>query len=154
MLLLNTIESFKQMDKAKWIKTQGEKVWNCIQSGDFWENPSSLCTFSAIIYADLKKFHFYYWFNFPSFNITDDVKVFSCKKISNPELPCSNLDMLTEEAVKYRKENQNTIFALVKFEGYKWSFHPFNTIKDIEISQTYSSRCYLCLYAPSGTTGN
>ena len=74
MLLLNTIESFKQMDKAKWIKTQGEKVWNCIQSGDFWENPSSLCTFSAIIYADLKKFHFYYWFNFPSFNITDDVK--------------------------------------------------------------------------------
>ncbi|CCH44783.1 Autophagy-related protein [Wickerhamomyces ciferrii] len=65
---LNTIEEFKALDKAQFIKNSGERILKQIENKEVLENPSLLNHFDIISFADLKKFKFYYWFAFPSLN--------------------------------------------------------------------------------------
>ena len=151
MFLLNTIESFKQLDKSEWLKKQGEKAWDTIQTGKFWQNPETLCSFSVIIYADLKKFHFYYWLNFPSFSIRNDVKVVSSVKISDSPM-AGTCDSLSTASVEYRKANQNSLFTLVKFENDKWTFHPFSDLKELTKDELCKAEYFVGLFDPCSAT--
>ena len=63
----NTVESFKSEDKAAFISQAAERVWSGIQSGAWLNNPGILSEFAILMFADLKKFRYYYWFAFPSF---------------------------------------------------------------------------------------
>lgn len=62
----NTLEEFKELDKNKFLKEAGFKLWESIKSGDAIKNPSQLSLFAMITFADLKKYKFYYWFAFPA----------------------------------------------------------------------------------------
>jgi hypothetical protein len=71
----NTIEAFKAEDKNAFIQRAGESMWASIQSGAVWQDPSCLCRFSVLLFGDLKKYVFYYWFAFPAFNVPASVQV-------------------------------------------------------------------------------
>lgn len=62
----NTIEEFKSLDKAAFLKSAGNQIFESIKNKSFLSNPSVLNTFQMISFADLKKFKFYYWLAFPS----------------------------------------------------------------------------------------
>lgn len=62
----NTIEEFKQKDKTDLIEKTGKKIWDDIVSGEVFKDPSLLSCFLCLTHADLKKYHFYYWFAFPA----------------------------------------------------------------------------------------
>jgi len=129
MLLLNTIESFKQIDKSKWIQDQGAKIWSKFENGDFTSDPSVLTNFSVILFGDLKKFQFYYWFNFPSFSVRSDLQLLSCDLISaivSEEM----IDLLSTEAVKFRKNNQH-IYAVVLLKDSRWQFYPLSEVNNL-----------------------
>ncbi|CAH0718246.1 unnamed protein product, partial [Brenthis ino] len=64
----NTIEDFKSIDKASLLNSIGEVIRANIQMMSWIDNPSSLLNFFILSFADLKKFHYYYWFAFPSPN--------------------------------------------------------------------------------------
>nr|CAD7400005.1 unnamed protein product [Timema poppensis] len=66
LLNLNTLEDFKSCDKTKLLNDYGQTVWEQITSGKVFENPTLLVSFLLLTHADLKKYHFYYWFAFPA----------------------------------------------------------------------------------------
>jgi len=61
----NTIEEFRQVDKTAHIERAGRTIWDAINDGTIYSCPSLLSSFSAICYADLKKYKFTYHFAYP-----------------------------------------------------------------------------------------
>ncbi|CAH2982114.1 unnamed protein product [Chilo suppressalis] len=66
LLNKNTIEDFKNIDKASLLNTVGEALWKEIKNRKWIEDPSTLLNFIVLSFADLKKFHYFYWFAFPA----------------------------------------------------------------------------------------
>ncbi|TPX68561.1 hypothetical protein SpCBS45565_g03085 [Spizellomyces sp. 'palustris'] len=62
----NTIEEFKKIDKMKIFRETAEQIWSDIVSGRAVADPSVLCRFLVLTFADLKKYRFHYWFGFPA----------------------------------------------------------------------------------------
>ncbi|CAH2267274.1 jg14741 [Pararge aegeria aegeria] len=63
----NTIDDFKSIDKASLLNSIGEIIWhNSIITRLWMCNPSCLLNFFILSFADLKKYHYYYWFAFPT----------------------------------------------------------------------------------------
>lgn len=78
----NTLEEFRNVDKKQLLQTQAEIIWEDIKSGRAVESPSLLVRFILISFADLKKYHFYYWFGFPAFlKSTDNIKIVKSSRL-------------------------------------------------------------------------
>ncbi|XP_052284162.1 ubiquitin-like modifier-activating enzyme ATG7 isoform X2 [Dreissena polymorpha] len=61
----NTLEDFKNTDKKQLLDQEGAQVWKAITSGAALENTTQLSRLLLLTFADIKKYHFYYWFAFP-----------------------------------------------------------------------------------------
>ena len=83
VVIKNTVEAFKKEDKAAFIRNGAESLWRSIVDGSWLENPEMLTTFSILMFADLKKYMFYYWFSFPAFNIPASVGLKQSAKITD-----------------------------------------------------------------------
>nr|CAH7738038.1 unnamed protein product [Callosobruchus chinensis] len=100
ILNTNTIEQFKECDKAELINNEGQKLYQKIKDGDVFENTSLLNTFFVLSFADLKKFHYYYWFAFPvprhvvveKIDAYDLEKVFSLEEVETLDSAYMNLN--------------------------------------------------------------
>uniref|UniRef100_A0ABI7XL93 Ubiquitin-like modifier-activating enzyme ATG7 n=1 Tax=Felis catus TaxID=9685 RepID=A0ABI7XL93_FELCA len=62
----NTLEAFKAADKKLLLEQAADEIWEAVKSGAALENPVLLNKFLLLTFADLKKYHFYYWFCFPA----------------------------------------------------------------------------------------
>lgn len=62
----NTIEEFRQVDKVAHVELAGRTIWDAIRDGSIFSCPSLLSSFSAICFADLKKYKFTYHFAYPA----------------------------------------------------------------------------------------
>ncbi|XP_069795971.1 ubiquitin-like modifier-activating enzyme ATG7 isoform X5 [Narcine bancroftii] len=71
----NTLQSFKSTDKKALLEQVGKEIWEDIKSGRAIEDPSILSTFLLLTYADLKKYHFYYWFAFPAVCFSEAIPI-------------------------------------------------------------------------------
>ncbi|XP_067907947.1 ubiquitin-like modifier-activating enzyme ATG7 isoform X2 [Heterodontus francisci] len=72
----NTLQSFKSIDKKALLEQVGKETWDAIKSGRAIEDPSLLNSFLLLTFADLKKYHFYYWFAFPALCFTEGIPIF------------------------------------------------------------------------------
>jgi ubiquitin-like modifier-activating enzyme ATG7 len=54
------------VDRAQHLERVGRTIWDAICDGTIYSCPSLLCSFSAICYADLKKYRFTYHFAYPA----------------------------------------------------------------------------------------
>ncbi|XP_066145720.1 ubiquitin-like modifier-activating enzyme ATG7 [Euwallacea fornicatus] len=61
----NTIEQFKECNKGELLNSVGTNIYQLISNSAALERPSVLNSFLIISFADLKKYHYYYWFAFP-----------------------------------------------------------------------------------------
>ena len=66
LLNANTLEDFKEMDKAAVLEREAAALWEAITSGRAYDEPATLLRFALLSFADLKTHKFYYWFAFPS----------------------------------------------------------------------------------------
>ncbi|ESO95826.1 hypothetical protein LOTGIDRAFT_116619 [Lottia gigantea] len=66
LYLKNTIEGFKECDKKLLLEEKANQIWQDIKTGKAVEDPTLLSRFILLAYADLKKYHYYYWFAFPA----------------------------------------------------------------------------------------
>ncbi|CAL8355647.1 unnamed protein product [Gadus morhua 'NCC'] len=71
----NTLDAFKTTDKKGLLEKQAQEIWDAIQSGAAMKDPSVLCKFLLLTFADLKKYHFYYWFCFPALCFPEGIKI-------------------------------------------------------------------------------
>ncbi|KAM0721017.1 hypothetical protein Q7P37_003302 [Cladosporium fusiforme] len=62
----NTIDEFRQVDKTALVERAGKTIWEAVNDGTIYSCPSLLTSFSAICFADLKKYKFTYHFAFPA----------------------------------------------------------------------------------------
>lgn len=62
----NTIDEFRQVDRAALVERAGKTIWEAVNDGTIYSCPSLLTSFSAICFADLKKYKFTYHFAFPA----------------------------------------------------------------------------------------
>uniref|UniRef100_A0A673KWT1 Ubiquitin-like modifier-activating enzyme ATG7 n=1 Tax=Sinocyclocheilus rhinocerous TaxID=307959 RepID=A0A673KWT1_9TELE len=97
----NTLEAFKTIDKKALLDKAASEIWSVIQSGAALEDSSILNKFILLTFADLKKYHFYYWFCFPALCFLEGVQLeqepvslecsFSAKQISSLQTAYDNL---------------------------------------------------------------
>ncbi|KAG1662518.1 hypothetical protein FOA52_000922 [Chlamydomonas sp. UWO 241] len=66
LINLNTWDAFKASDKAELLKQAGARVWRDVARGRCLSDPSLLSRFVLLSHADLKAFHFHYWFALPA----------------------------------------------------------------------------------------
>lgn len=71
----NTLDAFKSTDKKGLLEKEAKEIWDAIQSGTAVKDPSILCKFILLTFADLKKYHFYYWFCFPALCFSEGIKI-------------------------------------------------------------------------------
>ncbi|XP_065122022.1 ubiquitin-like modifier-activating enzyme ATG7 [Paramisgurnus dabryanus] len=71
----NTLEAFKTTDKKALLDKAANEIWSAIQSGAAVEDSSVLNKFILLTFADLKKYHFYYWFCFPALCFVEGVQL-------------------------------------------------------------------------------
>lgn len=62
----NTIEEYRNVDRIAHIERAGQTIWDAINDGTIFSCPSLLSSFSAICFADLKKYKFSYHFGYPA----------------------------------------------------------------------------------------
>ncbi|KAI4827242.1 hypothetical protein KUCAC02_030652 [Chaenocephalus aceratus] len=70
----NTLDAFKTSDKKALLEKEAKEIWDAIQSGAALKDPSILCKFILLTFADLKKYHFY-WFCFPALCFPEGIKI-------------------------------------------------------------------------------
>lgn len=95
----NTMDEYKQVDKAAHIERAGRTIWDAINDGTIFSCPSLLSSFSAICYADLKKFKFTYQFAYPALH-------------SDPTWTCSTAQKITP---------QETVELVDKVQTWRYS---------------------------------
>lgn len=66
LLDLNTVESFKSHDRAGLVRDKLQHIATAITTGGALKNPAVLTAFQVLMFSDLKKYNFYYWFAFPA----------------------------------------------------------------------------------------
>ena len=62
----NTIEDYKNADRAKVLELAGRTIWDAIHDETIYSCPSLLNSFYAVSFANLKKYKFTYHFAFPA----------------------------------------------------------------------------------------
>uniref|UniRef100_A0A8B9YP04 Ubiquitin-like modifier-activating enzyme ATG7 n=1 Tax=Bos mutus grunniens TaxID=30521 RepID=A0A8B9YP04_BOSMU len=69
----NTLEAFKAADKKLLLEEAANEIWESIKSGAALDNPVLLNKFLLLTFADLKKYHFYYWFCSPALCLPESI---------------------------------------------------------------------------------
>ena len=115
---LNTIEAFKSCDKVEFLRKRCTDVWAKICDGSALDKPSLLNTFAVLMFSDLKKYHYYYWFAFPSFALPASVKVHKKVDKITSIYTQSQCDKICQAYGQRKKEDlSETVFGVVLEEG-------------------------------------
>lgn len=68
------MQEFVDYNKKEFLEAQGHDIWRSMIDGRALEEPERyLSRFGLLVYADLKKYKFFYWFSFPAINYPKDV---------------------------------------------------------------------------------
>lgn len=73
LYLPNSLADMKKMDKAELLRATGDSTWQAVLDGRAIRDPSLLNRFLALVYVDLKKYNFCYWFGFPAPRLPEGV---------------------------------------------------------------------------------
>ncbi|KAI9849755.1 MAG: Autophagy protein 7 [Thelocarpon superellum] len=123
---VNTVEEYRNMDKAAVLQQAGRTIWDAITDGTIFSCPSLLASFSVISYADLKKYRFTYWFAFPALHSDPPWKP----------------DALPEGEPPARLSNQETASLVEKVQTWRYSVdarqHGFFLAKKVRASKEAS----------------
>lgn len=112
---MNTLDSFKSLDKKSRLEQWGRMIWDDMVSGAALKDLSLLSRFFVIAFADLKKYHYYYWFAFPSF--ATDLTTITRNESIREAWSEKQVTQFNEFCLStHEKGWANTPFFLVKFD--------------------------------------
>jgi ubiquitin-like modifier-activating enzyme ATG7 len=77
LLNFNTIDEFKRLNKKEFLVRAMEELRSLCRNQQIWQNPQKLLRPKIITFADLKKYHYYYWMCFPYLKMTRPIKIVS-----------------------------------------------------------------------------
>ncbi|CAM4940969.1 unnamed protein product [Rotaria socialis] len=120
--LVNTIEEFKTFDIDSALKTESSLLWNDFVQGSTLENPQKLNRFYLLIFADLKKYIYHYWFAFPTFLVPTAFNLSSPVKPIGEQFSSDEIGAISKtlEANKLHAcclhREQNSSFAVINLK--------------------------------------
>ena len=79
IVIKNTVEAFKSENKVEFLSREAAMMWSKIADKSWIDSPEVLTSFTVLMFADLKKYLFYYWFAFPAFTLPAGVTAASCQ---------------------------------------------------------------------------
>lgn len=121
----NTIEAFKELDKAALIEEDGKSLLKGMRDGTVVRDPSQLLKFHVAAFSDLKKYKFYYWFAFPAINSASTFEL-------NGRIEDSQAGPLTrayDEFVNKNDDRKQWGFFLVRQNEDGYEFGPLQEYK-------------------------
>ena len=104
ILLKNTKEAMIQEDKVELLNQEKEKLVEAFKSGEALEDPSVLSRFVILMFADLKKYTFHYWFAFPALSLPIGTETEKPAKISEI-FPGEVRTRMAESYREWKREN-------------------------------------------------
>ncbi|VDL19125.1 unnamed protein product [Hymenolepis diminuta] len=138
--VLNTVESFRQLDKKTHITNFGRKyICEVINvQHDFLLHPNKLLIFSLLTYCDLKNHKFYYWFAFPAVKQDKKPKLVTKTPIGK-EFTESQMTSLLQSYDNWRKQSSDAFFCL---NSMKYALEVTNLISlDLKNESQYIGYC-------------
>lgn len=74
LICVNLMQELVELDKKQFLDSLGGNIWKAICNGQALDDPERyLSKFGLLVYADLKKYKFCYWFSFPALNYPKNV---------------------------------------------------------------------------------
>ena len=125
----NTLDAFKNADKKELLQSAGKKIWDAINDGTAVQNPSLLNDFFLLTYADLKKYHYSYWFAFPALTPEQPITYKSVKTIDKAFSP-EQISSLVTAYDTFEQTNRNVAYFIVKQENNDISCLPLTSFSD------------------------
>ncbi|RWS28886.1 ubiquitin-like modifier-activating enzyme ATG7 [Leptotrombidium deliense] len=132
LIVYNTIEEFRSVNKKELLQKFGEKLWDNLLADDcLSQSAQHLSKFLLITFADLKKYHFHYWFAFPVFQCPQSSflrppqqisEVWSKQQINNFNAQLSGIKSLNKSyfiTFLNAETKEITIHSLSEFEVLK-----------------------------------
>ena len=110
----NTMEAFKKFDKVQYLNQKESKILlDAIQSDRVLEDPRILSRFVIHMFADLKKYHYYYWFAFPAFVLPKEIQLQKGPILISQQFSEEKCKALSDTYQNWKKANPNQ-------SGYFW----------------------------------
>uniref|UniRef100_A0A7N8WX32 Ubiquitin-like modifier-activating enzyme ATG7 n=1 Tax=Mastacembelus armatus TaxID=205130 RepID=A0A7N8WX32_9TELE len=115
----NTLDAFKTTDKKALLEKEAKEIWEAIQSGAALKDPSHLCRFILLTFADLKKYHFYYWFCFPALCFPEGIKIVQQPTVLEQVFSAKQVDSLCIFYGSFNGSSLNLLVLLANQWGSK-----------------------------------
>ncbi|RWS02420.1 ubiquitin-like modifier-activating enzyme ATG7 [Dinothrombium tinctorium] len=132
LIIYNTLEAFRNANKKELLQSFGEKLWQRMNDAKECTNITELLSqFLLIAFADLKKYHYHYWFAFPVFQYPQSSVLQSIAALKN----VWTKEQLSEFQTKISQtpESKKAYFlTFVNDETNEVSIHPFEDYKLLE----------------------
>uniref|UniRef100_A0A8D8RGY4 Ubiquitin-like modifier-activating enzyme ATG7 n=1 Tax=Cacopsylla melanoneura TaxID=428564 RepID=A0A8D8RGY4_9HEMI len=144
LLNLNSLESFKALDKTEVLTKQGQEILKAMNSGDIFDNLKMLSNFFVLTFADLKKYHFYYWLGFPA-PATPTYQLVSNKTLTSV-LSESEFASLYEECDKLPAKYQ-THFGIQRLQNGKCKALPLKELLDVFNQDDFDRENFFLVYS-------
>ncbi|XP_073974864.1 autophagy-related 7 isoform X2 [Rhodnius prolixus] len=141
----NSLKSFKELDKNKFIEKCGRQIGIAIESGEAIRKPELLVQFFIITFADLKTYEFIYWFAFPALSTLSYQHLHSAKDM-NTVFSSAQIQKLLRSHRNLPESDQ--VFFMFEVDGEN------SSCKSLEyyinrINSDNTGRFYLCMLDPS-----
>lgn len=138
----NTVEEFRSYDKVELLKSAGASLWEALTSELALENPSLLSSFLMFTFADLKKYHYYYWFAFPAFTLPKTVPLVQQPQPIVSQLTENEIASLLA-AFSARETDKNSGFFTIRKKNNDWSIHPLKKYPDLRNAASTDAEVFL-----------
>ncbi|KAK3868936.1 hypothetical protein Pcinc_025714 [Petrolisthes cinctipes] len=145
----NTVEEFRSRSKPDLLQTSAEQLWAAITSGSALEKPSVLASFLMFTFADLKKYHYYYWFAFPAFTLQKTFQLVRPPQSLATALSSQQISSLLSACASPGSEVDPGFFTVVQ-SGTEYTLHPLKDYPQLRTAaQGTEKEIYLGFSDPS-----
>lgn len=114
LICTNIIQEFLDLNKKEYLDKLGSEIWQAVCDSRALDDPEKfLSRFGVLVYADLKKYTFFYWFAFPALNYPKDVHIIPSNSSNpvdgdnNPTMQRSILEVFSEKALQQIQDEYN-----------------------------------------------
>ena len=100
VVVVNTLEEFKGLDKKAFLEASGAQILADIDSGAAEKDPSLLVRCDGVVFSDLKNYKHVYWFAFPALCLPEPPVLDSPPRRLAERLPSADKRVLLHQGVQ------------------------------------------------------
>ena len=141
----NTIEAFQKLCCRETLTSEGNELFQFLNTNEALETPWKLNNSLILCYADLKKYHFNYWLAYPTISPSEPYVYEVLPKKLAETWEKTQYNAFTKSVTQFLTENSSPFFAFDSATSNCYS------LKHIQNNQTLLSSVLFCFADPSSS---